>query len=467
MAGFYAVYHGPEGLRAIASRVHRFATILAEGLRGLGFALAHDSFFDTLEVKTPGQAAAVVERALARGINLRLVDADHVGLSVDETTTRATVAAALAAFAGNDAAVDIAALDRDAPDALPAALRRQTAFLTHPVFNTHHSETEMLRYLRRLQEKDIALDRSMIPLGSCTMKLNATTEMEPVTWPEFADIHPFAPLDQAEGYLTLIRDLEDKLARLTGFAAVSLQPNAGSQGEFSGLLTIRRYHESRGDTARTICLIPSSAHGTNPASAVMAGLEVVVVECDDRGNVDVDDLKAKAEAHKDRLAALMITYPSTHGVFEERVVEICEIVHKAGGQVYMDGANFNALVGLARPGEFGPDVMHLNLHKTFCIPHGGGGPGVGPIAVAAASDRLPAQPSAGRGGGSGDGPARGRGALGQRAHPADLLGLYRAHGRGRPEARVRGRDPQRQLHRQAPVAALSGALHRPGRTCGA
>jgi glycine dehydrogenase len=382
MAGFYAVYHGPEGLRTIAARVHRLAAILAEGLRGLGFALTCDAFFDTLAVKTPGHAQTIVARALQRGINLRPIDADHVGLSVDETTTRATAAAVLAAFAGNDASVDIAALDRDAPDALPAALRRQTAFLTHLVFNTHHSETEMLRYLRRLQEKDIALDRSMIPLGSCTMKLNATTEMEPVTWPEFAGLHPFAPLDQAVGYVALIRDLEHMLARMTGMAAVSLQPNAGSQGEFAGLLTIRRYHESRGDVARTICLIPSSAHGTNPASAIMAGLEVVVVDCDEAGNVDVGDLRAKAEAHRDRLAALMITYPSTHGVFEERIVEICQIVHTAGGQVYMDGANFNALVGLAKPGDFGPDVMHLNLHKTFCIPHGGGGPGVGPIAVA-------------------------------------------------------------------------------------
>jgi glycine dehydrogenase len=383
MAGFYAVYHGPDGLRTIAARVHRYAAILAEGLRRLGFAPVDDAFFDTLAVKAPGQAAAIVARALARGVNLRPIDADHVGLSVDETTTRATVSAVLAAFAGrDDHGLDIAALDRDAPDALPAALRRQSAFLAHPVFHAHRSETEMLRYLRRLQDKDIALDRSMIPLGSCTMKLNATTEMEPVTWPEFADIHPFAPLDQAQGYLALIRDLEDRLARATGMAAVSLQPNAGSQGEFSGLLTIRRYHESRGDLARTVCLIPSSAHGTNPASAVMAGLQVVVVACDDQGNVDVDDLNAKAEAHKDRLAALMITYPSTHGVFEERIVEICRIVHDAGGQVYMDGANFNALVGLARPGEFGPDVMHLNLHKTFCIPPGGGGPGVGPIGVA-------------------------------------------------------------------------------------
>jgi glycine dehydrogenase len=384
MAGFYAVYHGPEGLRTIAARVHRFAAILAEGLKRLGFALAHDAFFDTLAVKAPGQAAAIVARARARGINLRAIDADHVGLSVDETTTRAMAAAVLAAFAGrDDTGLDVAALDRAAADALPAALRRRSAFLTHPVFNTHRSETEMLRYLRRLQDKDIALDRAMIPLGSCTMKLNAAVEMEPVTWPEFTDIHPFAPLDQAAGYVALIRDLEDRLVRLTGLAAVSLQPNAGSQGEFSGLLTIRRYHESRGDSARKVCLIPSSAHGTNPASAVMAGLEVVVVDCDDRGNVDVDDLKAKAEAHKARLAALMITYPSTHGVFEERIVEICAIVHGAGGQVYMDGANFNALVGLAKPGEFGPDVIHLNLHKTFCIPHGGGGPGVGPIGVAA------------------------------------------------------------------------------------
>jgi glycine dehydrogenase len=384
VASMYAVYHGPEGLTAIAERVNRLASVLAAGLRRIdGVEIAHDAFFDTVTARAPGHAAAVVAAALERGINLRLVDGDTVAAACDETTTRDDVLAVLAAFgAGGGAdAADIDALDRDAGDAIPAGLRRRSPILTHPVFHAHRSETAMLRYLRALSDKDIALDRSMIPLGSCTMKLNATAEMEPVTWPEFADIHPFAPIDQAGGYLDLIRQLEGWLAEVTGYDAVSLQPNAGSQGEFAGLLAIRAWHRSRGDTDRVVCLIPSSAHGTNAASAAMAGMRVVVVACDDQGNVDLDDLRAKVDEHAGDLAALMVTYPSTHGVFEEAIAEICDVVHEAGGQVYVDGANLNALVGLARFGSFGADVSHLNLHKTFCIPHGGGGPGVGPVGV--------------------------------------------------------------------------------------
>jgi glycine dehydrogenase len=383
MAGFYAVYHGPNRLRTIAERVHRLTAILAEGLKRLGTPPAEARFFDTLVVPV-ADAAAVHGRATAAGFNLRRIDGGSIGISLDETTTPDDVEILWRIVSGRaDPGFTADSLDAVRPDAIPAALRRTSACLTHPVFNSHRSETEMLRYLRRLQSRDVALDRSMIPLGSCTMKLNATTEMLPVTWPEFARVHPFAPLDQVKGTLALIHGLEDMLKRITGFAAVSLQPNAGSQGEYAGLLVIRRYHESRGEGARNVCLIPSSAHGTNPASAIMAGMTVVVVGCDANGNIDVADLKAKAAQHADRLAALMVTYPSTHGVFEESIVEICDIVHRSGGQVYMDGANLNALVGLCVPGRFGPDVAHLNLHKTFCIPHGGGGPGVGPIGVAA------------------------------------------------------------------------------------
>ena len=384
ISSMYAVYHGPAGLMAIASRSHAHARVLATGLRRMGAELPSTEFFDTVRWRVPGRAAAVVASALAEGINLRQVDADTVSASTDELTTtdhieavwraHATVSPPLTAPAYGDVIAD--------PDvALPIAAQRQSPFLTHPVFSSHHSETAMLRYIRRLGDRDIALDRAMIPLGSCTMKLNATTEMEPITWPEFAAIHPFAPLDQAEGYLDLIRSLEAWLVEVTGYDAVSLQPNAGSQGEFAGLLAIRAYHRANGQGARDVCLIPSSAHGTNAASAVMAGMRVVVVACDERGNVDVDDLKAQVREHADDLAALMMTYPSTHGVFETAVSEICVLVHDAGGQVYVDGANLNALVGLAKPGKFGADVSHLNLHKTFCIPHGGGGPGVGPVAV--------------------------------------------------------------------------------------
>jgi glycine dehydrogenase len=381
MAAMYAVYHGPEGLRTIAARVHRLAAILAAGLRRLGVEVVTSAFFDTLTVRVPGRAEPVVADAAAQGINLRLVDADHLGIALDETTRRADISSLWSVFAQGAKLPEIEELDPEVDDRLPAPLRRQSDFLTHPVFRLHRSETEMLRYLRRLQDKDLALDRSMIPLGSCTMKLNATTEMIPVTWPEFGALHPFAPADQAEGYRQLFAELELMLRKITGFDAISLQPNAGSQGEYAGLLTIRAYHRARGEGHRDICLIPSSAHGTNPASATMAGLQVVVVSCDQQGNVDLDDLRAKVEQHKARLAALMITYPSTHGVFEEAIREICAIVHDAGGQVYLDGANLNALVGICRPAEIGADVAHLNLHKTFCIPHGGGGPGMGPIGV--------------------------------------------------------------------------------------
>jgi glycine dehydrogenase len=381
IAGMYAVYHGPEGLVRIAQRVHRYAAVLAAGLRDGGVEVVDGAFFDTVTARVPGRAREVVAAAVERGVNLRLVDDDTVGISCDEVTTAVHLPLVWAAFGIERTVDDVAALDSATDDALPPALLRESAFLTHPVFSAHRSETAMLRYLRRLADRDVALDRSMIPLGSCTMKLNATTEMEPITWPEFAGLHPFAPLDQAAGYLELISGLERWLVEMTGYDRVSLQPNAGSQGELAGLLAIRGYHRANGDDARVVCLIPSSAHGTNAASAVMAGMRVVVVACDATGNVDLDDLRAKIDAHRDELAAIMVTYPSTHGVFEEGITDLCAMVHDAGGQVYVDGANLNALVGLARPGRFGADVSHLNLHKTFCIPHGGGGPGVGPIGV--------------------------------------------------------------------------------------
>jgi len=383
MASMYAVYHGAEGLTTIARRVHRLTGILKAGLVRLGFEVPTATYFDTLTVATGERTAAIAERGVSAGANFRQVDAGTLGISLDETTTRADVELVWRIFGGAEAPFTVAELDAAVTDALPPALLRASAFLTHPTFRSYRSETDMLRYLRRLADRDIALDRAMIPLGSCTMKLNATSEMIPVTWPEFGQLHPFAPADQAQGYRELAADLERMLCAITGYAAVSLQPNAGSQGEYAGLLAIKAYHASRGEAHRDICLIPASAHGTNPASAHMAGMQVVVVACDKDGNVDLADLEAKAGAHAARLAAIMATYPSTHGVFEAGIRRICEIVHVHGGQVYVDGANLNALVGLAAPGEFGADVSHLNLHKTFCIPHGGGGPGVGPIGVGA------------------------------------------------------------------------------------
>ena len=391
IAAFYAIYHGADGIRRIAARVHRQARILARGLARAGITVETQAFFDTITVAVPGRARAILAEGHARDLDLRLVDDDRLGIALDETTTRATLAAVLRLF--TDTPAEVAELDQGLAAVLPLPLQRQSAFLTHPMFSLYRSETEMLRYLRHLQAKDIALDRAMIPLGSCTMKLNATAEMIPITWPEFGRIHPFAPSDRAVGYRRLFAELEAWLAAITGFDAVSLQPNAGSQGEYAGLLAIRAYHAANGDAARDVCLIPASAHGTNPASAAMAGMSVVVVACDDAGNVDVADLERQLAKHAGRVAALMITYPSTHGVFEARIREICRLVHAAGGQVYMDGANLNAMVGLCRPAEIGADVSHINLHKTFCIPHGGGGPGMGPIGVRAhLAPYLPGHP---------------------------------------------------------------------------
>ncbi len=399
MAGMYAVYHGPDGLRAIAARTHAHAVRLAGGLRAGGVQVAHDAFFDTVQAVVPGRADEVVAAAEAAGVNLRRVDADRVGIACDETTTIGHLRAVWGAFGVPEPAPGPAGAEPTV--AVPAGLVRTSGFLTHPVFHAHRSETAMLRYLHRLAEMDYALDRGMIPLGSCTMKLNATTEMEPVSWPGFAHVHPFAPQAQTRGYRDMIGQLESWLAEVTGYDAVSIQPNAGSQGELSGLLAIRSYHHSRGDSHRDVCLIPSSAHGTNAASAVMAGMRVVVVACDTDGNVDIADLERKLTAHADRLAAIMVTYPSTHGVYEPAIAELCAKVHDAGGQVYVDGANLNALLGYARPGRFGADVSHLNLHKTFCIPHGGGGPGVGPIGVRAhLAPYLPGDPLAATGSGA-------------------------------------------------------------------
>jgi glycine dehydrogenase len=385
IASMYGVYHGPDGLRTIAQRVHACAATLADGLVALGWPLAHAAFFDTIAVDVGDRQAEILQRAVANGINLRgFPQGGRIGISCDETTTLAHIEAVWNSFGRKSSgATEPRYSDRSSAATIPAALLRRSAFMTHPVFHAHRSETEMLRYMRRLADRDLALDRSMIPLGSCTMKLNATAEMLPVTWPELSDLHPFAPADQAEGYAAMLDDLAAKLCAITGYDAVSLQPNSGAQGEYAGLLAIRAYHRSRGEAERNICLVPSSAHGTNPASAHMAGMEVVVVGCDADGNVDLADLRAKAERHAGRLACIMVTYPSTHGVFEAAIRDICDIVHAHGGQVYLDGANLNAMVGLARPGVFGADVSHINLHKTFCIPHGGGGPGMGPIGVKA------------------------------------------------------------------------------------
>jgi glycine dehydrogenase len=385
MAAFYAMYHGPEGLRRIAQRIQRLTAILASGLAELGFTAENSHYFDTLSFTVGEQQADIVARAQAAELNLRIMDNDRLGISLDETTTRADVEQLWRVFSGTDEVPGLSAVDEGIADhhGIPESLWRELDYLQHPIFSQYHSETEMLRYMRRLEDKDIALNRAMIPLGSCTMKLNATTEMVAITWPEFAGMHPFAPMDQARGYQQMLEELEHQLLQCTGYDAISMQPNAGSQGEYAGLLAIKRYHESRGDHQRRVCLIPSSAHGTNPASAALAGMKIVIVECDSDGNVDIADLKTKAERHAEDLAAIMVTYPSTHGVFEESIIELCEIVHANGGQVYVDGANLNALVGIAAPGQFGADVSHLNLHKTFCIPHGGGGPGMGPIGVGA------------------------------------------------------------------------------------
>ena len=382
IAGMYAVYHGPDGLQRIARRVNLMTSVLAQGLALHGIKPTNSHWFDTLTLNTGSRTEEILKSAAAHEVNLRQIDENTLGVSLDETVTRADISLLWTILIGEHQ-IDIDELADQAVDSVPGELMRTESFLTHPTFNLYHSETEMLRYLRKLSDKDIALDRAMIPLGSCTMKLNATAEMLPITWPEFSTMHPFAPADQTQGYRLMIDQLEDMLCASTGYDAMSLQPNAGSQGEYAGLLAIRGYHESRGDSDRDVCLIPSSAHGTNPASAQMCGMKVVVVKCDDQGNVDVDDLIAKAELHSTKLSAIMVTYPSTHGVFEERIGEICEIVHDHGGQVYIDGANLNAMVGVCQPGKFGGDVSHLNLHKTFCIPHGGGGPGVGPIGVGA------------------------------------------------------------------------------------
>ena len=397
VASMYAVYHGPQGLSRIALRVASYTAILAEGLKSLGRKLLHDTYFDTVHVLAEDREA-VMKAAVGLGMNLRDASSDSITVSLDETSTRDDIIDLWTVFAGGKALPSFAAFENGVALGLPANLRRTSAFLTHPVFNSHHSETQMLRYLRGLADKDLALDRSMIPLGSCTMKLNATSEMIPITWPEFAHIHPFAPADQLKGYELLNTQLCAWLSQATGYAGISLQPNAGSQGEYAGLLIIKAYHEAQGQGHRDICLIPESAHGTNPASAQMVGMKVVVTKCDAEGNVDLDDLKAKCEQHSANLAAVMITYPSTYGVFETRVTELCALVHQHGGRVYVDGANMNALVGLAAPGQFGGDVSHLNLHKTFCIPHGGGGPGVGPVCVVEDLARyLPAHRSAGIG----------------------------------------------------------------------
>jgi glycine dehydrogenase len=405
VASMYAVYHGPEGLLRIARRVASYAAVLAAGFEAMGLARANEAAFDTLEVRTGDKTGTVLAAAVAAGMNLRPASATSVGISLDETTTRADIEALWSVFSSSGLGappVDIwARSEKGVESLIPLALRRTSTFLTHPTFHRHRSETGLLRYLRQLADKDLALDRSMIPLGSCTMKLNATSEMIPITWPEFANIHPFAPADQRAGYDLLRRQLEAWLCEATGYAGVSLQPNAGSQGEYAGLLAIRAWHAARGEAGRTICLIPESAHGTNPASAQMVGMQVVVTKCDAEGNVDLADLEAKCVQHRERLAAVMITYPSTYGVFESRVKELCALVHRHGGRVYVDGANMNALVGVAAPGEFGGDVSHLNLHKTFCIPHGGGGPGVGPVCVVA--DLVPYLPGHGASGNPGQG----------------------------------------------------------------
>jgi glycine dehydrogenase len=389
----YAVYHGPKGLLNIAQRIHRLTRILAKGIQQLGHEIVHNNFFDTIRVRPATVSVpAILKTATENKFNFRRFDDGTIGITLDEVTDQVEIETLLSIFSTGMKTPARPINEDNQPDSF-RGLKRTSSFLQHPVFNKHHSETEMLRYIKKLESRDLSLTTSMISLGSCTMKLNATAEMIPVSWPEFADLHPFAPIEQAFGYRQLIHELETWLKDITGFPAVSLQPNSGAQGEYAGLLVIRAYQEQKGEHQRDICLIPSSAHGTNPASAVMAGMKVLVLRCDDQGNIDVADLRSKAEAHRDRLAAFMVTYPSTHGVFEESIKEVCQIIHSNGGQVYMDGANMNAQVGLCRPAELGADVCHLNLHKTFCIPHGGGGPGLGPIGVAAhLAPFLPSHP---------------------------------------------------------------------------
>ena len=444
IAGMYAVFHGPRGLKAIAARVHRDAVRLAEGLEALGFTVEPKGFFDTITVEVGAFQGLILQNAVKNGINLRKVGSDRIGITVDERTRPDIVQAVWRAFGGEGLSYD----EAWPAQRLPEANLRTSAYLTHPIFHMNRAESEMTRYMRRLADRDLALDRAMIPLGSCTMKLNATAEMLPISWPEFSEIHPFVPADQAEGYQELLRDFSDKLCAITGYDAISMQPNSGAQGEYAGLLAIRAYHLSRGEGHRKVCLIPSSAHGTNPASAQMCGMSVVVVGADQHGNIDVEDFSRKAELHGENLAACMITYPSTHGVFEVRVREICDIVHAHGGQVYLDGANLNAMVGLARPGDIGADVSHLNLHKTFCIPHGGGGPGMGPIGVKA--HLIPFLPSDPRSGEEGAVSAAPYGS-------ASILPISwsycPADGRARPDPGDPHRHPQCQLHRQPPERA--------------
>ena len=437
MAGMYAVYHGPTELKQIAERVHAHTCTLRAGLEELGHATGEYPCFDTVSVNVPIETAAeLLTSARTRQINLREIDATHIGISLNETTTSADVEELLEIFGAQSSSVHTSPAN-----AIPIELQRESPYLTHPVFNSYHSETEMLRYIHRLQTKDLSLVNAMIPLGSCTMKLNATAEMIPVTWREFCKLHPFVPQEQAEGYQRLFSQLETWLAEITGYSGISLQPNAGSQGEYAGLLVIRKYHQSRGESYRDVCLIPTSAHGTNPASAVMAGMKVVVVACDSEGNIDLEDLRLKADTHRENLAAAMITYPSTHGVFEEKIREICDIVHQSGGQVYMDGANLNALVGIAKPADIGADVCHLNLHKTFCIPHGGGGPGMGPIGVKAhLTDFLPTHPLVTVGGETGIS-AVSAAPWGSPRNSTDFLGVYRDDGNRRTHVGNTGCNP--------------------------
>ena len=466
ISSFYAIYHGSSGLKLIAGRVHRMAQIFVAGLKLMDINVTNRSYFDTVTVRVPGRARQLAARAREAGINVRIINMDLLGVAFDETTSQKNLSDLWQVFLGvGQEMPEIERLDNNIRECIPDKLLRRSNFLTHPVFDLYHSETEMMRYMRRLARKDIALDRSMIPLGSCTMKLNAVAEMQALSSRMFGAMHPFVPLDQAQGYQQLFDELEFVLCDLTGFSAFSFQPNAGSQGEYAGLLVIRKYHETRGEGHRNICLIPASAHGTNPASAIMAGMQVVVVQCDEGGNVDVADLTAKAEQHSDHLAALMITYPSTHGVYEEAIREICDIIHAHGGQVYLDGANMNALIGICRPAQIGADVAHTNLHKTFCIPHGGGGPGVGPIGVAAhLAPFLPDHPVVGgvnpQAGAAGTIGAVSAAPWGFGQHLVNFMGLYRHDAQQRLKKGDPGCHTRCELHCTQIKGSLSGALHR-------